>query len=103
VTMKVTPCGSYKNRRFGGTYRLHNRGDKNRLARNIVVVIQMMDAIRSSETSVLIRLTRHNISEGGILNLNRNFPGWWIGRGGELPGLHAHLILNLLISTSGAH
>jgi hypothetical protein len=30
VTMKnavfwdVTPCGSYKNGRFGGTYRLHN-------------------------------------------------------------------------------
>jgi hypothetical protein len=36
VTMKngvfyyVTPCGSCKNRRFGGTYRLHHQGDKNR-------------------------------------------------------------------------
>jgi hypothetical protein len=35
VTMKngvfwvVTPCGSCKNRRFGGTWRLH-QGDKNR-------------------------------------------------------------------------
>jgi hypothetical protein len=34
VTMKndffwdVMPCGSYKNRSFGGTYRLHHRGDK---------------------------------------------------------------------------
>jgi hypothetical protein len=25
----VTPCGSCKNRRFGGTWRLH-QGDKNR-------------------------------------------------------------------------
>jgi hypothetical protein len=26
----VTPCGSCKNRRFGGTWRLHHQGDKNR-------------------------------------------------------------------------
>jgi hypothetical protein len=36
VTMKndvfwdVTPCGSCKNRRFGGTWHLHHHGDKNR-------------------------------------------------------------------------
>jgi hypothetical protein len=36
VTMKngvisdVTPCGSCRNRRFGGTYRLLHQGDKNR-------------------------------------------------------------------------
>jgi hypothetical protein len=36
VTMKsgvfwdVTPCSSSKNSRFGGTYRLHHQGDKNR-------------------------------------------------------------------------
>jgi hypothetical protein len=36
VTMKngifwvVTPCGSCKNRRFGGTWRLVHQGDKNR-------------------------------------------------------------------------
>jgi hypothetical protein len=40
VTMKKTmfwyimPCGSCKNRRFGGTYRLHHEGDKNWRARN---------------------------------------------------------------------
>jgi hypothetical protein len=40
VTMKnavfwdVMPYGCYKNRRFGGTYRLYNQGDKNRLASN---------------------------------------------------------------------
>jgi hypothetical protein len=39
VTMKnivlwdMLPCGSYKNRRFGGTYR-HHQGDKNQPARN---------------------------------------------------------------------
>jgi hypothetical protein len=30
----VTSCGSCKNRRFGGTYRLHNKGDKHRRARS---------------------------------------------------------------------
>jgi hypothetical protein len=36
VTMKngvfweVTSCGSCKDRRFGGTYRLHHQGNKNR-------------------------------------------------------------------------
>jgi hypothetical protein len=40
VTMKngvfwdLTPCGSYKNRRFGVTYRLLHQGDKNRWTRN---------------------------------------------------------------------
>jgi hypothetical protein len=40
VTMKngvfgvVTPCGSCNNRRFGGTWRLLNQGDKNRWTRN---------------------------------------------------------------------
>jgi hypothetical protein len=40
VTMKngvfwdVTPCGSCKNRRFGGTYGLLQQGDKNRWTRN---------------------------------------------------------------------
>jgi hypothetical protein len=41
VTMKndvfwdVTTCGSCKNQRFGGMYRLHHHGDKNRRARNV--------------------------------------------------------------------
>jgi hypothetical protein len=30
----VTPCGSCKNRRFGGTWRLLHQGDKNRWTRN---------------------------------------------------------------------
>jgi hypothetical protein len=43
VTMKngvfweVTPCGSCKNQRFGGTKRLYHQGDKNRWTRNVAV------------------------------------------------------------------
>jgi hypothetical protein len=35
VFWDVTPCGCCKNRRFGGTYRLH-QSDKNERARNNV-------------------------------------------------------------------
>jgi hypothetical protein len=34
VFWDVTPCGSYKNRRFGGSWRLLHQGDKNRWTRN---------------------------------------------------------------------
>jgi hypothetical protein len=30
----VKPCGSCKNRRFGGTYRIHQTGEKNQRAMN---------------------------------------------------------------------
>jgi hypothetical protein len=30
VFSNVMPCGSCKNRRVGGKYRLHHQGDKNR-------------------------------------------------------------------------
>jgi hypothetical protein len=36
VFWDVTLCGSCKNRRFGGTQRLHHQGDKNRWTRNNV-------------------------------------------------------------------
>jgi hypothetical protein len=36
VFWDVTQCGSYKNRRFGGSYRLHHQGEKNQRARNNV-------------------------------------------------------------------
>jgi hypothetical protein len=36
VFWDVTPCGSCKNRRLGGTQRLHHQGDKNRRTRNNV-------------------------------------------------------------------
>jgi hypothetical protein len=35
VFWDVTPRGSCKNGRFGGTYRLHHQGDKGRLAMKV--------------------------------------------------------------------
>jgi hypothetical protein len=73
VTMKdaviwgVTPYGSCKNRRFGGTYRLHHQGGKNQRARNNVSTL-MIAEIRSSETTVLTRATRRHIPQTGILH-----------------------------------
>jgi hypothetical protein len=39
VFLDVTPYGYCNNRRFGGTYRLHHQGDKNRLARKNINII----------------------------------------------------------------
>jgi hypothetical protein len=64
VTMKngvfrvVTPCGSCKNRRFGGTWRLLHQGDKNRC---------------SSETLLLTRATWRHIPEDGIVQCYRQY------------------------------
>jgi hypothetical protein len=87
VFCDVTPCGFCMNRRF------HHQGDKNRLASNIssnwkpkkfrsmlwlpvtanvvssspILVTLTMEAIRSSEKSVLTRATQRHITEDGIL------------------------------------
>jgi hypothetical protein len=88
VLWDVTQFGSCENRRFGGTYRLHHQGDKNRRARKPFAVIShqsmlqrennfpslpilvtlMMEVILSSETWVLKRATRHSIPEDDILH-----------------------------------
>jgi hypothetical protein len=51
VVWDVALCGSCKNRRFGGTYRLHHQGDKNRRAADVhnspILVILMMEVITS--------------------------------------------------------
>jgi hypothetical protein len=64
VTMKkavfwdITPCGSCKNRSFGGIQLLHCQGDS-----SPIIVTLMMKALGSSETSILIRATLCNIPE----------------------------------------
>jgi hypothetical protein len=65
----VTQCGSFKNRRLGGMYCLHFQSGKNRRSVNNAaqIVTVMIKAIRSSETSFLIRGTRSSISQDGVL------------------------------------
>jgi hypothetical protein len=78
----VTPCGSFKNRPFNGTYYLQDQRGKNQRVRksfsgnkhaatNIVPVLLipstlMIEAMRSSETSVLTRATLRHTPEDGI-------------------------------------
>jgi hypothetical protein len=79
----VTPCDSFKNRHFGGTYPLHHRAEKNKRACNKLVTANipsssilytlLMNAILFLETSVLTRATWHPIPEDGINHENRMF------------------------------
>jgi hypothetical protein len=65
IFWEMTPCGSYKNRRFGGSYRLHLLYKSLQL-RSVTCSHSRtlkMEAIRSSETSVLIRATRRHLPE----------------------------------------
>jgi hypothetical protein len=82
VFWDVTPCDS-KNRSFRGKYRLHHQGGKNKrvfpcsvfqllvtasvVPSSLIHVTMMMEAIRSSRTSVLTTATRRPNPEDGIL------------------------------------
>jgi hypothetical protein len=67
IFWEMTPCGSYKNRRFGGSYTISRVAVlyKSLLFRSVParLVTLKMEAIRSSETSVLIRATRRHLPE----------------------------------------
>jgi hypothetical protein len=70
VFWDVTPCGSYENRRFRGTIRTKRISVLGALAVTDSSP-PMMEAIRSSETSVLARATRRHIPEDCILHSHR--------------------------------
>jgi hypothetical protein len=61
IFWEMTPCGSYKTRRFGGSYRLHLQGARVRVGTERSS--KLLYRQRSSETSVLIRATRRHLPE----------------------------------------
>jgi hypothetical protein len=87
VPLDVTSCGSSKNRRFGGNYRLHHQCDNSHRTRNnvssvlqlavavnivpssLILLILMMEMMSSSETPVLTRGTRRPIPEDDSIHL----------------------------------
>jgi hypothetical protein len=74
VVWDVTPCDSCKNRRFAGI--LFRRSvirllvPANVVSSSAILVTQMMEGIRSSETYVITRDTRRHTPEDGILQVS---------------------------------
>jgi uncharacterized BrkB/YihY/UPF0761 family membrane protein len=83
VFWDVTPCGSYKSKRFGGMYSTFGSVLQLLVTANVVVTspifVSLMKAIRSSETSVLTRATGDGIiysHRRENLNSNIALTGW---------------------------
>jgi hypothetical protein len=86
VFWDVTPCGSYRNRScgeisaMGTTLALTSKRSTLLVAANVVpispiLVTPIMEAIRSSVTSVLSRATLRRILEGDILQIRKDSEG----------------------------
>jgi hypothetical protein len=56
VFWDMMPCGSHKNRCFGGTYRHHHQGDRNR---SLLLLLVTVNVVPSSPIRVILMMRRY--------------------------------------------
>jgi hypothetical protein len=71
VFWDVTPCGSRKNQRFGGMYRLQLLVTAYIVPTSLIFSTLMIGVLCTSEMSVRTRVTEHNIPESAIQHSHR--------------------------------